>query len=436
MTTQTYNRATAMVATGLFLFLSVLLANLSPPKNSDPVAQRPSTFFTDPTGARALLLVMRRLLPSAEQWRRPFPMLPRHGFDSASSLIVADPKIPLGESEFESLNRWLAAGGQLILLSRNGWPLRSGFGADNKSSEQAENPRGESNDETDAESDQRAATFLSRYAPALRWMKPANFRVEQASGSSVPAADVKLRWQRSFTEVDGIKTIAAAANQTLAVEIKVGQGRIVAIADPTMASNGALRRSDNAVWLVSLVAGWGNGRVLFDEYHHGFGAKRSAASLAWAFSKTPWGWCLWQIVAAGLLYTFVYRRRFGRVSEPPTFERSSPLDLVDARAGIFRAAHAQRLATQLIMQNLSQELSQAHGRTIDVATLRAPSAMNFPTQNFFDRLTDLQALAARAERNESLSEREFIEVGRLSGILSKGRKDRFHHQGTKGTTEW
>ncbi len=418
MTTQSYNRATAIVATGTFLILSVLVANLSTPKQSDPVAQRPSTFFTDPTGARALLLVMRRLLPAAEQWRRPLDQLPRDGSDGASSLIVADPKVPLGNSELAALNRWLADGGQLILLSQNGWPLRRRLGAENESAEQTEN----SNDETDAKPDEPAATFLSRYAPALRWAKPANFTVEPASGSSIPGQDVKLRWQRSFAEAAGAKPIAAAANQTLAVEISVGRGRIVAIADPTMASNGALRRSDNAVWLVSLVAGWGDGRVHFDEYHHGFGDKRSAASLAWAFSKTPWGWCLWQIAAAGLLYIFVYHRRFGRISEPPTFERSSPLDLVDARAGILRAAGAQRLATQLMVQNLSQELSQAHGRKIDVTTLTAQSAKNFPTQNFLARLTDLQALAAKAERNKPLSEREFIEVGRLAGAMSKGRK--------------
>ena len=446
MTTQSYNRATAMVATGAFLILSVLLANLSTPKHSDPIAQRPSTFFTDPSGARALLLVMRRLLPSAEQWRRPFHMLPRHGFDGASSFIVADPKIPLGKRELESLNRWLTDGGQLILLSRNGWPLSGRVDADNQSPEQAENAqkkypdkyqdkskdnsKNETQDETQHENDnaiedeieESTVTFLSRYAPALRWAKPANFRVEQASGSSIPAADVKLRWRRSFAKVDGAKSVATADNQTLAVEIKVGQGRIVAIADPTMASNGALRRSDNAVWLVSLVAGWGDGRVLFDEYHHGFGDKRSAASLAWAFAKTPWGWCLWQIAAAGLLYIFVYRRRFGRISEPPTFERSSPLDLVDARAGIFRAAGAQRLATQLMVQNLSQELSQAHGRTIDVTSLSAQAGKSMATQISPESLAELQTLAAKAERGEKLSEREFIEVGRLAGAMSKGRK--------------
>ena len=427
MTTQSYNRASAIIATGAFLILSVLVANLSTPTHSDPVGQRPSTFFTDPAGARALLLVMRRLLPAAEQWRRPLYTLPRDGSTGASSLVVADPKIPLGNSEIAALDRWLADGGQLILLSENGWPVRGRLGAENISAASAEN----SNPGAVAEPGEPAATFLSRFAPALLWAKPTNFRVQPASGSSIPAEDVKLRWRHSFAVADGAMPIAIADNQTLAVEIKVGQGRIIAIADPTMVSNSSLRRSDNAVWLVSLVAAWGDGRVLFDEYHHGFGEKRSAANLAWAFAKTPWGWCLWQIAAAGLLYIFAYRRRFGRASEPPTLEHSSPLDLVDARAGIFRAAGAHRLAIQLMVQNLSQELSQAYGRTIDVTRLGRQTGKKMPRQIFPERLAELQALAAKSERGEKLSEREFIEVGRLAGAISKGRKDRRDHDDRK-----
>ncbi len=76
MTAQTYNRVTATVATSIFLILSLLLANFSNQDSPDVIQRRPSTFFTDSTGARALLLVMRRLLPSVEQWRRPLYLLP------------------------------------------------------------------------------------------------------------------------------------------------------------------------------------------------------------------------------------------------------------------------------------------------------------------------------------------------------------------------
>ena len=122
MTAQTYNRVTATVATSIFLILSLLLANFSNQDSPDVIQRRPSTFFTDSTGARALLLVMRRLLPSVEQWRRPLYLLPLPDqAGSASTLIVADPGRSISNREGQHLDRWLAAGGQLILLTGNGW---------------------------------------------------------------------------------------------------------------------------------------------------------------------------------------------------------------------------------------------------------------------------------------------------------------------------
>ena len=130
-----------------------------------------------------------------------------------------------------------------------------------------------------------------------------------------------------------------------------------------MVSNGALRRSDNAVWLIDLAAAWGNGRTLFDEYHHGFGQKRDTVELSRAFLMTPWGWCVLQVAAAGMLYLFAYRRRFGRIREPPPANRASPLELLDARAGVFQAAAAQTLSAELIVQQLCQSVTRSQGKT-------------------------------------------------------------------------
>src|SRR4030095_9347422 len=134
MTAQTYNRVTATVATSIFLILSLLLANFSNQDSPDVIRRRPSTFFTDSTGARALLLVMRRLLPSVEQWRRPLYLLPLPDqAGSASTLIVADPGRSISNREGQHLDRWLAAGGQLVLLTANGWLM--GQGSDDRPEE-------------------------------------------------------------------------------------------------------------------------------------------------------------------------------------------------------------------------------------------------------------------------------------------------------------
>ena len=409
MTSQTYNRLTATLATGIFLIVSVLLASLSTQQSADPLLRRTSTFFTDPSGARALFLVMQQLLPGVGQWRRPLNLLPPPDApDAPSTLIVAGPARPISANQVKHLERWLAAGGQLILLSADGWPV-----GQRVSSARVERTPGADDGEF-----AQTETWLSRYAPALRWTKAGQINTGRAFGSSIPNGEITLGWRRSFAATGNAKVIAAANNATMAIEIPVGQGRIVAVADPMMASNGALRRSDNAVWLISLAAGWRQGGILFDEYHHGFGQKRGTAELTAAFLMTPWGWCILQIAAAGLLYIFAYRRRFGRIRESPVPDRRSALDLLDARAGVLQAAAAQGLAADLIVQHLCYCLTRTRSKNVDPANLNQEMANLAKTGAA--PAAALQALFKKVKNGERLSEREFVDFGRSAGETIKG----------------
>jgi hypothetical protein len=421
MTPQARNGLTATLAVGLLLVLGAILGSLSGQRSADSFLRRPSTFFTDESGARALLLVMKRLLPSAEQWRRPLNFLAPAGDQTApATLIVAGPARPLTETEAEHLDSWLAEGGQIILATSNGWPIKQHMrSTDEKGLEESSRETPDEN-QGDLKAPIRGETFLSRHAPGIRWSKPAKIRSQRITGASVPNGEVTIQWQRKFSAVGDAKVIAAAGEAVLAVEIPVGQGRIVALADSTMVSNRALREADNAVWLVTLASGWGNGNVLVDEYHHGFGQQRSAAALTWAFLKTPWGWSVLQLAAAGLLYVFGYRRRFGRISEPLAPQRSSPLELVEARGGVFQTAAAQGLAAELIVQNLSQDLAKAYGKPVDMSDLSHRLAAMDQSSVSAKRLTTLCALSGRAARGEKLSDQEFVEMGRVAGEIVQG----------------
>jgi hypothetical protein len=412
----------AGTAIALLFLLAALLGALSGERRADVVLRRPSTYFTDTSGARALLLVMKKLLSGAEQWRQPLTRLPvpiKENFPS--TLIVAGPLLPISSAEVENLDHWISNGGQLILASADGWPMRERKASQINHEENSE-PRKPADPQDRRKASAKIPSYLSTHAPRLQWSE-AKSAVREATGASVPASPLNLRLERHFSSTGDLNVVASASdNAALAVELPFGQGRIIAIADPMAISNGALRTADNAVWLVTLAAAWGNGRVIFDEYHHGFGAQRSAATLAWAFSQTPWGWCLWQIAAAGLLYLFLCQRRFGRISEPPEPDHSSPLEIIDARAGIFQAAAAKRLAANLIMQNLSHELSQSHGRIVEVATLNPQAEKNLAIENHIGRWAELQSLVAKVESGEALSEREFIAIGKLAGTLLQAQK--------------
>jgi hypothetical protein len=402
MKPQTANYLTAAGAIGVFLVVSFLLAAVSSRPTKDDLLQRPSTFFTDATGARALLLITAKLLPSVEQWRRPLDLLPIvQNPDHAATLIVAGPTRPLGFGEANHLEHWLSAGGQLILLSDHGWPVRG------RTRSHEIDPR-----PTNAASE----TFLSRYA-FLQWSEPTHRVTGLAAGPSLPSGPLTLSWRRAFSRTEGARVIAAAGNLSLAVEISVGRGRIVAIADPSIATNSALRRSDNAVWLVDLAAGWGSGRIFFDEYHHGFGQKRSTGELSRAFMATPWGWAVLQLVAAGLLYIFGYRRRFGRIRETPPVVRASPLEAVEARAGIFRAAAAQDLAAEMIVHHLCHARGAGRAKDLENSDLRL-TLRN--TLKNCAAAGALDALYTKLRNGRPLSDGEFVELGRRAGSVLRG----------------
>jgi hypothetical protein len=410
MTAQTANRLTAGIATGVFLIISVLLASLSSHRSADTFLRRPSTFFTDPSGARALFLVMKQFLPATEQWRRPIHLLPPHGTnDAVGTVVMAGPVEPLALNEAEHLHRWLGGGGQLILLTASGWPL-----SHRKTSTELN-----SNEDTAA---QPRETLLSRYAPALRWTEAGRLLTGRATGSSIPEGEITLGWRRSFADTGGAQVIASVDGVPLALELPIGRGRIVAIADPAMASNGVLRRSDNAVWLVSLTAGWTPGKVLFDEYHHGFGLKRGTMELARAFLMTPWGWCLLQVSFAGLLLLLARGRRFGRVKHTLVPSRSSPLELVEARAGVLQVAGAQQFAVDLIAQQVCQILGKPHGKTIDSADLAHELEQIARSSGAADRVAEFRALFLKARNGTRLSDREFIALGRAAGEITQGQK--------------
>jgi len=416
---QTRNWASAILATSLLVVLALALAPFAVHRSADPYFERPSTFFTDPSGARALFLVMKELLPSAEQWRRPLNLLPLPDEPgSPATLIVAGPKKPISKAEADYLDQWLSAGGQLILATGDGWPVASRLSPEDDVKTETGSPKTPANE--DLKNNLKKPTYLSRHTATIQWSKRTEPSNERIIGPLVPTGELTVQSRQKFATLEGAKIVASADGGPLAVEIPVGSGRIVALADPTIVSNRALREADNAVWIVTLAAGWGNGQSLIDEFHHGFGRQRSIGELTWAFVKTPWGWGAVQLAVAGLFYVFGYRRRFGRISEPAAAERRSPLELVDARAGLFQAAAAQGLAVESIVQNLAQDLAQAYGKSLEITNLGCkPDASNEGSHSA-GPLARLGDLSAKAARGQKLTDPEFVEIGRIAGQIQQG----------------
>jgi len=140
--------------------------------------------------------------------------------------------------------------------------------------------------------------------------------------------------------------------------VPYGQGRLIILGAPHLASNEALSLADNAqLWRSLLRAASQTGPLAFDEYHHGFTGDRSIASFAarygvqFAIAQLILGVCLW----AGAL------KRFGRPKPPPEDVRVGGTDALFATSRLYREGRHFGHAAVEIVRQLSAELAALVG---------------------------------------------------------------------------
>jgi hypothetical protein len=108
------------------------------------------------------------------------------------------------------------------------------------------------------------------------------------------------------------------------------------------------------------VLGWVAGRydrVIFDEYHHGFGASGSlAGSVVGSSARTPWGWAVWQAAAVGVLALLFGAIRFGPARSGIERRRRSPLEHVRALARALSAARGHDVAIAALVRGLRRRV--------------------------------------------------------------------------------
>jgi hypothetical protein len=130
-----------------------------------------------------------------------------------------------------------------------------------------------------------------------------------------------------------------ARNDVLALTWSLGQGRVVALADPLVLCNGYLGSADNGRFAADLLAlAPAGSTVLFDEFHHGL---QSGGSSQTAWTATPWGAALLWAVLIVVVGLAMRGRAFGpRVPLRRAGERSSA-EYATAVGALLRRAGAR-----------------------------------------------------------------------------------------------
>jgi uncharacterized protein DUF4350 len=160
-----------------------------------------------------------------------------------------------------------------------------------------------------------------------------------------------------------------------AVGFPYGLGRIVVISDPDLLRNDVLRRCG---WRADVVAirmleylsagavdGVRRDRLVFDEYHQGFGDQPGTLrAIGRYLATTPSGHTVLQLGLAGLVLLAALAPRLLPPRDPERIERRSPLEHVDALARAYQRVGATRTATAQLLHGVrrrTERLSRGAG---------------------------------------------------------------------------
>jgi hypothetical protein len=104
------------------------------------------------------------------------------------------------------------------------------------------------------------------------------------------------------------------------------------------------------------------GRVVWDEYHQGFGSgsQVSIAGRTWSWlSSTPAGWAILQLIAVGLAWLAMTSVRFGPAVSVIERRRRSPLEHLEALGAGLESAGDADTAIRRLALGLRRRLSRA-----------------------------------------------------------------------------
>ena len=340
-------RNEALLAVGALTALALLVAVLAWPRRGATASdERASSFLSGPGGTRGLLEATRALGIEVRRFReRPRELGPRLADGTRQLLAIIGPSYPFSAPErglVVSFNQQA----DLLLAGEAASALMRCFGYRVRSlpfdSVRAQAPAGP--------------------GAADPWvhatLEPTRERVFEDSARAFDvgrtACTVPL-----YRAVDTLLLTPARRPVALSLRRADLDRRVILLADAELLRNRALRRTAAGPFALRLL-GSRYRRVVFEEYHHGFGAQGSLAGAALAWSRrSPWGWAVWQLALVGLLALLFGAVRFGPARPAIPRLRRSPLEHVRALATALAAAQGHDEAIGAMVRGLRRRLAPA-----------------------------------------------------------------------------
>ena len=333
-------RTEALLGLGAICLLGVVAALLGESRAAkvDHDA-RPSTFLAGPEGSRGLLEATRGLGIEVRRFRQRPRELAKLVDSSRQLLVILNPSAAISAPELtlflafsQSTDLLLAGRGADHLMRCFGYRVeRTPFDSVRAMGIGAKAPLVNA---TLVETHRKSYTDSSRRADVA------------ATTCTVPAMNSATPLLVSTHGLVAIRLERADVHHA-----------VILVSDAGLFRNRTMRQTDAGVFALGLVDGKYD-RVLFEEYHHGFGAagSLSSATIAWS-RQSPWGWAVWQLAAVGLLALLFGAVRFGPVVPGISRARRSPIEHVRALATALSAAKGHDEAIAAMVRGLRRRLA-------------------------------------------------------------------------------
>ncbi len=353
-----FTRRHLLLLLGALLALALLVAPWTSSSTSGPAL---STYSADPAGARGLHDVLQRLGFPVQRRLRPL----RDTLSRRAVYVLLDPPIPLTASELNTLLGAVRAGAALLIIPSPRLGQADSLGVVRQPAVPRRPPSGSRDS---ASLPEPAVPGTSTW---LRWV----LRRYPASGDST---------QRFEPPADAVTFLSAETEKGRQPQIvgeAFGAGRMVLASDPDFFRNSVIRRgnaAERAVRLIEwLVAGDTSRPIIFDEYHHGFGAHADVVRTSFrALTHSGPGRMLLQLAFAGGLLLLTLAVRALRPRPLLRIERRSPLEHVDALARAYAAVHASERATRLLVRGLRRRHGGRRGPLDETVYLKQIGEQN------------------------------------------------------------
>lgn len=342
---------------GLVIFMLVMATLTHQDDRGNVADMRPQTalhsiYSNRPSGYKALYLTLEKLGYPVHRQIRPYALLPQRGV-----LIVGDPYVTSATRyEGRELKAWLRRGNYALMLLE----YHPNFLDDLQHNDTAQ-PAPVELASTRRRLLSQAPKIPASIAQPIRWkaqqgqpefpfaelppLTVTSTRRFPTAGTALTQFGMPGQWQPIYADAKGV--VASYA--------PVGRGGIILCCSPWSFSNRGIDAGRNLDVILALAEKRAGGPIIFDEYHHGFGAGMSV----WSLTPSPTKLGILQLGGALLLLLITLAWRFGppRVPADERFSRSRA-EYLTSMAGLLQRARATHVVRDRLLAMVQRELTR------------------------------------------------------------------------------